>query len=78
MWATMILKRFFKIPALIYTNKWLHYSGYILSVIESLAGIGLLFSKTKKIAAIMMIVMHLFTLVFIGPMWVHYNKIVWP
>ena len=78
MWDTMILKRFFKLPALINTNKWMHYSGYILPLIESLAGIGLLFYKTKKIAAIMMIVMHLFILLWIGPMGVHYNKIVWP
>ena len=51
-WSTMILKRFFKIPALAYIISWIYYSGYILPVIESFAGISLLFSKTRKAAVI--------------------------
>ena len=78
MWDGTILKRFFKIPAWLYHVKLIHYSGYLLPAIESLAGLGLLFSKTKKVSAIILVAMHIFILLLIGPLGLHYNKIVWP
>ena len=77
-WSTMILKRFFKITALAYIMKWIYYSGYILSVIESFAGISLLFFKTRKAAVVTLMGMHFFILLLIGPFGLHYNKVVWP
>ncbi|MEO7487958.1 MAG: MauE/DoxX family redox-associated membrane protein, partial [Ferruginibacter sp.] len=78
MWQTTILKRFFKAPPVIYKAGWMHYSGYLLPVIETVAGLGLLFSKTKKVAAGLLLLMHIFILLLIGPIGLHYNKIVWP
>ncbi|MEO5890227.1 MAG: hypothetical protein ABIQ31_08240 [Ferruginibacter sp.] len=76
-WENMVLKRFLKIPVPV-DKGWLHYAGYILPVIESFSGIGLLFLRTRKIAAIMLISMHLFILLLVGPFGLHYEKIVWP
>lgn len=78
MWDATILKRFFKIPARLYQIKLIHDGGYLLPAIESLAGLGLLFPKTKKVSAIILVAMHIFILLLIGPLGLHYNKIVWP
>jgi len=77
-WETLFLKRYLKIHGLPYQSHWLHFTGFIFPVIECLAGICLLFTKTKKIAAVTLIAMHLIILIVIGPLGIHYNKIVWP
>lgn len=77
-WTKMILESFLKVPVHIATQHWLHYSGYLVGFTELIAGIGLLFSKTQKVSAGVLIAMHLFILVFIGPIGLKYNKIVWP
>ncbi len=77
-WQDMILKRFLKIPSIFYHAAWLRYCGYLLPLGESLAGLCLLFSKTSKIAAIFLVVMHILLLLVIGPFGIHYNKVVWP
>ncbi|WP_301930265.1 hypothetical protein [Ferruginibacter sp.] len=78
MWQTTILKRFFKVPPVLYKAGWMHYLGYLLPFIETAGGLGLLFSKTKKTAAVLLTAMHIFILLLIGPIGLHYNKIVWP
>jgi len=77
-WAKMILHLFLKIPVLTATQHWLYYSGCIVGLMELAAGTGLLFLKTRKIAASILILMHLFILLLLGPLGLWYNKIVWP
>jgi hypothetical protein len=77
-WTKMFLELFFKVPAPVALQHWVHYSGCIVGLTEVTAGIGLLFSKTRKISAWALILMHLFILVFLGSFGLRYNKIVWP
>jgi hypothetical protein len=77
-WGYMILKLFLKIPVSIASQYWVHYSGYLLALFELCAGLGLLFTRTQKAAAITLITMHLLLLVLLGPFGLNYNKVVWP
>ena len=77
-WMQTILKSFLKIPSNIAGSRYLYHAGYLLGLFELVAGIGLLFSKTKKAAAIVLILMHLFILILLGPLGLNYNNIVWP
>jgi hypothetical protein len=77
-WTKMVLELFLKIPPRIALQHWVHYSGCLVGLTELIAGAGLLFSKTRKIAAWTLILMHLFILAFLGPLGLWYNKIVWP
>ncbi|GAC1300357.1 MAG: hypothetical protein NVSMB24_00770 [Mucilaginibacter sp.] len=78
MWTKAILRSFLKLPPAIAGSRWLYYSGYLAGIIEAAAGLGLLFSRTRKTAAAVLILMHLFILVLLGPLGLRYNKIVWP
>jgi hypothetical protein len=78
MWQTTILKSVLKMPAIVYKAGWIHNSGYLLPVVETVAGLGLLFSKTKKIVGGLLILMHVFILLLTGPIGLHDNKVVWP
>jgi hypothetical protein len=77
-WTKMLLELFLKIPPRIALQPWVHYCGLLAGLVELVAGIGLLFSKTRKPAAVALIIMHLFILVFLGPLGLWYNRIVWP
>lgn len=78
-WVQIILKSFLKVPSNITANHYLYNAGYLLGLFELVAGIGLIFSKTKKAAAIALILMHLFILLLLGPLGgLNYNIIVWP
>jgi uncharacterized membrane protein YphA (DoxX/SURF4 family) len=77
-WMQIILKSFLKIPSNIAGSRYLYHAGYLLGLFELVAGIGLLFPKTKKIAAIALILMQLFILLLLGPLGLSYNAIVWP
>lgn len=78
MWDHIILKRMLHLPIPFQSKNWLHYCGYALPLVECIAGIGLLFAATKKIAAILLIAMHVFILMLLGPWGIQYNVIVWP
>lgn len=78
MWDQTILKRMLHLPIPLQSKNWLHYFGYVLPAVECIAGIALLFAATKKVAAILLIVMHIFILVLLGPWGIQYNVIVWP
>jgi len=56
---------------------FVHYSGYVLAITEALGGFCLLFSKTQRKAAIFLIAMHIFNLLFLGPRGIDYNPVVW-
>jgi uncharacterized membrane protein YphA (DoxX/SURF4 family) len=77
-WETLFLRRYLHVPASSCQGFWLRFTGFTLQVIECFAGICLLFGKTKKVAAVTLIAMHSIILIVIGPLGLHYNKIVWP
>jgi len=78
MWDHTILKRMLHLPIPFQQKNWLHYCGYALPLVECIAGVGLLFASTKKIAALLLIAMHGFILLLLGPLGIGYNVIVWP
>ena len=77
-WDHTILKRTLHLPISFQQKNWLHYCGYTLPLVECIGGIGLLFATSRKIAAILLIAMHVFILVLLGPLGTGYNVIVWP
>src|SRR5665213_2795813 len=66
-WTDMVLKGFFKLPGYFYGQRWVYYSGYLAGITELLPGIGLLFKKTQRLSARVLIAMHLFVLLLLGP-----------
>ena len=79
-WNKMFFNRFLHIDETTITQSWIYYSGYIIALIELLLGIGLAFFKTQKLCAWLLILMHVFILLMVGPFpfSIHYNKSVWP
>lgn len=77
-WGNMILRDFFKMGETKIQDYMLYYAGYLLPLIELTGCIGLLFPSTKKIGAYILITMHVFNLIILGPFGLQYNKIVWP
>lgn len=57
------------------TIDWL---GKAFPIIEILTGIALFIPKTKKIAVVLLFLMHLFILYVLGPFGHNYNPVVWP
>jgi len=77
-WSPVILKTFLGVPLNISREHYLYYSGYFLGFFELITGAILMFSKTQKVAAKALILMHLFILVLLGPWGLNYNTVVWP
>ncbi len=75
-WHHTILQRFFHLAPK--QDSLLYYAGYLLPVIESVAAVGLLFTKARKTAASILVTMHLFILLLIGPLGINHNQIIWP
>lgn len=61
-WKGLILKQFLGFTDI---NLAIHYSGLALPIIEAIAGIGLLLSKSKRTAAYLLIGMHFFILILL-------------
>lgn len=73
----IILSEIFPSHAWVY--EWITFhAGYVFGAIEAILGIGLLFRATIKIAAILLIVMHLLILIAFGPFGLNYDIIIWP
>ena len=72
------LARFVTINVRAYNRHWLYYWGYLCGVIELMAGMGLLFLKTQKSAAIILIAIHIFILFLFGPIGYNTNQVIWP
>ncbi len=77
-WAVYILKIFLRVPSHYIHNYWVEMAGYIIPAIEIGSGIALLFFRTRQKGAWMLIGMHLFLLIFMGPLGINYNIVVWP
>ncbi|MCC6258125.1 MAG: hypothetical protein IT254_07380, partial [Chitinophagaceae bacterium] len=74
-WQYLILIKWLHI---IPTNEWILRAGYIIPLIEMLAGFFLLFRVTQRMAAILLIAMHVFILLLLGPTGLDINAVVWP
>ena len=59
-------------------NLFIYHAGYLAAFIETVLGIGLFFNRTKKAAAIFLIIMHLLLLIILGSLGINYNAIIWP
>jgi hypothetical protein len=55
-----------------------YHIGYALGIVEASLSIGLLFQRTKKIAALFLILMHFLIIVVFGPFGINYDIIIWP
>jgi uncharacterized membrane protein len=77
-WTKMLLEQFLHVPSKSALLPWVQSMGYLAGFFELTAGLCLLFNKTRKISAGALIVMHLFILVFLGPLGLRYNIVVWP
>lgn len=77
-WKDTILMRFFHLPDYFVQHQIIKYAGILLPLTEFICGIGLLFFKTRKISANILIAMHVFILCLIGPTGINHNSIVWP
>jgi len=75
-WVQLVMRSFFKVA--VARQSWLYYCGYLLALFELACGAALLFAKTKKTAAWLLILMHLFILAWLGPSGLNYNPIIWP
>ncbi len=77
-WSYMLLNRFLGIPHVTNYSPILFYAGYCIGTFEIAFAVGLCFKKTRKIAALLLIAVHGFNLLFLGPLGINYNSIVWP
>jgi hypothetical protein len=77
-WERMILNRFFEIPSHFNSNPVIHYLGLIFPLFEISVAFGLLLSKYKRTFLLLAILSHIFVLIFLGPLGLNYNQIVWP
>ncbi|HET8837577.1 MAG TPA: hypothetical protein VFM82_01125 [Flavobacteriaceae bacterium] len=77
-WGRMILGNFLGFSLKIIANIFVHYAGLLLPIIEIIGGLALLFLKNKKIPALVLMAMHVFILLLIGPTGIDYNSVVWP
>jgi uncharacterized membrane protein YphA (DoxX/SURF4 family) len=60
------------------SKDFLNSMWWIGPLVESLAGLGLLFRKTSRVSAVVLILMHTFILFMIGPLGRNTNTVVWP
>jgi len=76
-WADS-LGRFLRIDVRAHSQHWLYYCGYLPGVAELIAGMGLLFVKTRAKSDIFLIAMHIFILLLFGPFGYNVNAVIWP
>lgn len=68
-------------------RKWLHLytnninvirAGYLLALVEAGSAIALFFNRWRKMAMGLLIIMHLFILLVLGPWGINFNRVIWP
>jgi hypothetical protein len=77
-WDRMILTRIFHLDDIVKYNFFLYRLGYILAIIEVVAAVSLFFKRTQRVSAWVLIAMHIFNLLLLGPLGLSFNIIVWP
>ncbi|HMO63356.1 MAG TPA: hypothetical protein PKC39_13770 [Ferruginibacter sp.] len=77
-WSNMFLKNYLHLSQAAISHKLLYYSGYATALIEVTAALMLLYKRTQRSGAMLLILMHFFILVVLGPFGLRYNKIIWP
>jgi hypothetical protein len=77
-WSVHILKIFLGLPPKIIYNPVVQMAGYLIPLIEISGALGLVFKRTMKPAAMLLFGMHIFLLLFLGPLGINYNVVVWP
>ncbi|MFN2262300.1 MAG: hypothetical protein ABR595_09580 [Psychroflexus sp.] len=75
-WSQGILIDFLDFSKEIAFSKPFKAVGFSVGFIELLLGIGL-FTKFKKQASYALIVMHIFILIYLGPLGINFNEVVW-
>lgn len=74
----MILIQFLHLPSAFAHSRLLHLTGFVIPLIEIMGAMLLLFASTQKKGAAILIATHVFNLIFLGPLGINYNKVVWP
>lgn len=77
-WSVHILKVFLGLPGYLIQHPVVQWAGYMIPIIEVAGALGLLFPKMMKGATYLLISMHVFLLVFLGPLGINHNVVVWP
>lgn len=73
----MILNDFLHIAQNTILDYKLFFLGLAIPIIEIALGLGLLLAKKKILFAYLIIGMHIFILIFLGPAGINYNSIIW-
>ena len=74
-WQRDILIKFFHYKT---SNSLIIKAGYLIPLYEMLAGIGLCFNLFKRTSVLLIILLHIFNLLWLGPLGLHSNIAVWP
>lgn len=78
LWRDSILRDFFHLNPVYSSQKNILRLGYIIPISELTLGLGLLLKRTRRLSILFLIGIHVFILLYIGPLGLHYNIIVWP
>ncbi len=76
-WEQTILHKL-QIAHAVSGGKTLYFAGLLCGLFEIVCGLGLLHFKTRRLAAIGLITMHLFVLWLLGPLGLNFNRTIWP
>lgn len=74
-WQYQVLNKWLHINT---SNQWLLRLGYAIPLFEMLTGLLLYVPKWKRAAASLLVGMHLFILIWLGPVGLNMNPVVWP
>lgn len=77
-WSNLLLRHFFGITNINSSTPIFYYAGYAIGLSEIICAVGLLFKKSRKISAFILIAVHCLNLLLLGPFGINYNIIVWP
>jgi len=77
-WINLMLRNTLHISSTISDQAYVHSGGYLLGLMEMFAGLGLLFVKTQKKSAIILIGMHVAILLFLFSLGFKHYEVLWP
>ena len=76
-WQMNVLHTLLHLPMHITRNPLVHRMGYALPITELVGGVLLLIKRFRRLGVVLLILMHLFNLVVLGPFALNYNSSVW-